>query len=367
MSTPRYLSPLIAILPGFITRDFWRKFFSLLLAVICCLLIHKQVHNDPSSQSTDTIDNVKLIVSLDDGLYIKDQNRNTVSVKIRKNYSQRKMLFTDNDFSFEFHLDSQNLVSNERQTIKPLGNDTYEITYNITPNDIRSKPADVTVTGIIPNTFTITCEKIIQKTVPVTIRTEGHLKEGFICTLDPPTLDATVRGPVGLLNEINVIYAQPIVLKDSSEGTQEVPIILRTISSKVTAEATKKHIRLTITDTKSTGKKRFDNIPLLVLNRQNSNLVLDSELPETVSAILAGLNTVLESLDNKQGEKFTMYIDLSSYYTPGLFHPPVKALNLPPGITKVEWVDPADLDIKLKYAPEADPLLMDPTPLMNKQ
>ena len=356
---------LLRLLPEFLTRDIWRKCFALILAALCCWLIKRQVETDPSNQSIDTIDEVKLHITTDDFLYVRDEDRiHQVQIRIKKNYAQRNMNFTAKDFSFEVMLSSRNLGNTDRQFVRQISENSYEVTLPLTADDIRTKPGGVSILRLTPSEIKVQCERIIAATVPVSIQTTGILKEGLDWKPTPQTIKAIITGPASQVNTINELHTFPIPLNQLPEGKSELPLRLVDIPQAIRAEPDTNTLHVDVFNTQTTASYQFKDVPLLVLNRQNNSLILKSKLPETVSVILNGLKTSLDELEENPNQ-LMMCVDLSPYYAPGAHRAPVKALNLPAGITRVEWIDQTEIPVTLENSPEAYPAIYDPTPFLN--
>ncbi len=351
------------LIPEFLSRDIWRKFFALVLATLCCWLIHKQVQSESSNQSIATIDNVNVHIRTDVSLHVPEANRiRHVQIRIKKNHAYRNMAFDSKDFSFEVMLEAKHLTNPGRHVVRQISENSYEITLTLTPDDIRSKPAGVTISKITEPEIKILCERVIAATVPVTIQTSGHLKDGFECTFTPKSGKATISGPASLVNSISELRSVPIRLSELLEGKIDTPLRLAGLPQGLHAELETNILHLDVVNTKSTGDWKFKDIPLLVLNRQNSNLVLKSKLPESVSVILYGLKTALEDVKNNPNQ-LMMCVDLSHYYAPGPHRVKVQELNLPKGLT-VRWIDQDEIPIVLENSPEAYPEIHDPAPFL---
>ena len=81
------------------------------------------------------------------------------------------------------------------------------------------------VLGLYPDTIRLEYTRLSSKTVPVQVRTRGDLPEGLALSVPINTNPATVqvRGPVGVLSELDSVPLMPVDL-DGLRSTTNVPV-----------------------------------------------------------------------------------------------------------------------------------------------
>lgn len=204
------------------------------------------------------------------------------------------------------------------------------VSYPITHKNILI-PDGVTIVRITPPQVELKIESVIEKTLPVSVKTVGQIPKGYFLkqiTVDPPMVD--VRGPKSLLDSVDQLFTKTIPL-DSVTRSTEVTVHLDLPSNKM--QITNNDNNIYTAQVEVVGlpsKKNMEQIPIIL---QNS--IYEAKVtPSTFNLQLEGPIDVLEKLDVSQ---LSGVIDLS-HYSPG--HYTVKPIVvLPNGQVRVtrQW------------------------------
>ncbi len=334
-------------------NDIWRKVFALLLGTACWFYIDNMYVRHKSLQ-WDTVEEVKVNLRSSPKIFIPEQATTKVRLKLSVNFSARAQRFTAGDFRLE--IDPLKLPvddSGQRRSLQQ----PRRVVLNDQEHVLR-KPAGVTILGFDPPEIEIFYDTrdILQKNVHVPV--QGNLKKGLRLkmTVTPETI--SVGGPLSAISSLPFIETEALLLNESMQHDFSTNLkVFNPDSRMLEIFPDYVEVRIGIEDTQSYSRQKFAPVPLGILTRADSGLLVTSNLPSTVETILHGQISSLEAVDSS---RLKAILDLTAYNQPGTYHAAVQIIGMP-GDLKAEYINPSACMLTLSLLPQTPPP-SDPTP-----
>jgi YbbR domain-containing protein len=327
-------------LPRIIARDLWRKSVALFFAVLIWFAIDAELHE------SYTLRNVPVDIQYDPSELVVEDAAVSVDVTLRGS-RKRLQSVSSNDIR----------VSAEVPDHIPPG--IYFYPLGLTSKNVVHTPPGVRVSDVTPQRIDIRVDRIVTKrNVPVRVRFEGDLREGFKRTRStaiPSSVD--IKGPNRILKDVTELVTEPVLLDETVVQDFEVDVKLVPIPRVVMPS----QVHVTVEISRHSSQKALQNLTMFLLANPDSTLKLKEPLPKA-SVTLQGPKTVLDAMDESSVRPF---IDVSAISNPGRYRRPVQVSVEGGSSVTQQYVHPASVEIELvepENAPETDRPPPEPPP-----
>lgn len=201
-------------------------------------------------------------------------------------------------------------------------------------------PSEMMVLQIEPGDIELTCDKEIEKTLPIHPQYEGRAAAHFeIADLYAIPGFITVKGPEKILNTLEMIKTQPIMIDGQSKDFIQTVKLFPPYSDF----PYKSDVKVSVKIRPSKVQKQFNEVPIGVLQSPGSNASCFLN-PVTATLTLEGFEEDLLGLSNDQ---IMLYIDIRKINTTsGVFELPL--LFSEQKSVKVTKVNPATVEVTLR-------------------
>lgn len=204
-------------------------------------------------------------------------------------------------------------------------------------------PRGVRILRITPAQITLELERVGHKVVPVRLRLIGHLRRDLQIAetkIAPETVE--VSGPISTIEDVTVVYTQPIDVSNVEPGILERELALEPPGEYVLLSATRVAVQIRIEEVVTTRELR--RVPLEVRNARSAASVT----PPTVRIILRGPKRIL---GEPELEGRPAFVDASGK---GFGRHTLNVQFDPPSGVEVLSIDPAAVQVKI--APPGRPV-----------
>jgi len=294
------------LIPGFIRRDFWRKFIALAFAIIVWNRVSVKLDEEV------VLRHVPVEVIVPSGYIRTDDAKLSVNVVLKG--SKNRLT----------GLDTKNVTIKVKPRFPKI--DDNKIT--LSPRNV-SAPSDVTVVSVDPDVVAIRLDRKMVKEVPVKLIITGMLLEDYAFRMSSMIPDSvTVSGPSALVERVASIRTEPVVLKKENVEDFECSVKLRH-SSELIVEPDSVTARIEIY--KNRDSRAFDEVPLKPYGFIPSGCALTFK-PEKVSILVEGSKRAVELTTSDDLKPF---IDLSAIKGPGKWRLDVKC-----------WLNDKEISVK---------------------
>ena len=310
-------------IPSLFRKDLGRKFVALFFAVLIWFAIDVQLRD------YDDFHNVPVNLRYDRSSIMVEAPPEPVTVTLKgaSKYLQR-------------------LESNDiRVTVKipsvPEGIYSYDL--RISDENVICPPG-TRVTDIAPARQLLRLDRIIRKKkVPVRVRFEGQLPEGFRIigsSVSPPAL-GPISGPSRILRDISHVVTEPVLLDENVTEDFELEVAL-VAEPKVTLSD--ESVRVKVEIHKHDSRETYRELGMHLLDGAEAGLRVKGELPK-VTVTLRGPRLTLDALDSQSIRPF---IDITRITSSGRYRPSVHVwIDGAAGVT-AELINPSAVDITLE-------------------
>ncbi|MBT3378382.1 MAG: hypothetical protein HN742_35015 [Lentisphaerae bacterium] len=186
----------------------------------------------------------------------------------------------------------------------------------ITPDDVYA-PFGTHVVDVAPARQQIQYDRIIAKrNVPIRVRFDGRLREGYRNTHSVLPSRVDVLGPSRILKDVHELVTEPVKLDNTITQDFEMDVKLLPLPKVLTN--TEVHVAVEIE--KHSSEQAFRDLPMSVLTAPNCDLCV-KDLPPHVSVTLHGPKLALEAIDQQSVHPF---IDVTAITSPGTYRRPVQ-------------------------------------------
>ncbi|MCK5804769.1 MAG: hypothetical protein KAI66_18170 [Lentisphaeria bacterium] len=217
----------------------------------------------------------------------------------------------------------------------------YFVIVSITHKDVVM-PTGIKLKDFTPKEVSIRLDKRVTKRgVPVRVRFEGKLPEGF--TLQEPEVAPgaiDIRGPHKIVKDIREVFTDPVQLDEGTRRDYDINVGLVHISDVQMVN----DVRVTVKVAEHSTEKILTQRGIHVLAQPDSPLALVEKLP-TVSITVRGTQSDLDDLDARLVRAF---IDIASITNPGRYTPTVQIWIDPTLSVNPQYVHPRQIQIELK-------------------
>ncbi len=308
-------------IPGFFRHDLPRKFIALFFAALIWLAIDSRLHD------FTTFHNVPINLQYDRNLVILETEALTVDITLR----------------------------GARKRLDRIGTTDILVTAKVPPPqqegiyfyDLRISSENVTVppgtriSEITPAHQPVHLDRVVRKNnVPIRVRFEGELREGYRRSVTVLPSAATIIGPSRILRDVKELVTEPIALDSSITSSFELEAKIVQIPDVRMPNS----VRVNIEIERHNAQQEYHGLTLHVLNSPNLLLAPETELPK-VSVTLHGPKVILESLDELSIRPF---IDVSTITVSGRYRRPVQVWIHGAANVTAEYVHPSMVEVQLQ-------------------
>lgn len=186
----------------------------------------------------------------------------------------------------------------------------------ITPDDVYA-PFGTRVVDVAPSRQQIQYDRIISKrNVPIRVRFDGRLREGYRYTHSVLPSRVDVLGPSRILKDVHELVTGPVLLDSTITQDFEIDVKLLPLP-KVLTNA---EVHVSVEIEKHSSQQSFRDLPMGILVAPASGLCV-RDLPPRVSLTLHGPKLALEAIDQLSVRPF---IDVTAITSPGTYRRPVQ-------------------------------------------
>jgi YbbR domain-containing protein len=312
-------------MPRIIRHDLLRKLVALFFALVIWLTVSAQL------SQTMVLHNVPVSLEYDPTEIVVESDVPTVTVTVRGSPRSLDMLK-----SSDVRLAA---------TIQDVTPGMYFCDISISRRNVTHTPPGIRVVDIDQRKIQVRLDCIVtRKDVPVTVRFEGKIREGYRrtrCNVVPKTVD--IRGPHRLVKDIQEVVTEPVLLDDTVVRDFEVDVAL----ARVPGVQMAKTVHVAVQVARTSGQKNYAGLPMAVLIAPDAQLAVQGELPR-ISVTVRGPQTALDKLTPQQIHAF---VDLSAVETPGQRANTVQVWIDGDEELNVDYVHPATIPLTLVAAP----------------
>jgi len=306
------------LVPGFIRRDFWRKFIALAFAVIVWNRVSVKLDEEK------VLRRVPVDVAIPAGYVRIDDTPLKVSVTLKG--SKNRLM----------NLSSKDVHVQVRPRSPKLGNNRIRIV----PGDV-SVPANVAVAMVDPDTVLVSLDRKMVKDVPVELVCSGMLLEDYAFRMAGLIPNSTnVSGPWHLVEPIKSIRTEPVILGKENVEDFDCEVKLRH-SPKVSVAPNSVTAKIEIY--KNHDSRAFEGVQVKPYGFLPPNSVLTFK-PDKVSILVEGTKKTVELTTL---EELKPFVDVSKLGKTGKWRLKVKCwLNKKE--VSVKNIDPATVEVTLR-------------------
>jgi YbbR domain-containing protein len=321
------LKKLNSFVPSIIRRNFLRK----VIAVFFAILVYTKVSTELGEEKV--IQSVPINFITHGNIEVMGYKPRTANITIRASKKSVNLL-TQSGFSIDIPITDT--------ILKKYKNTEYNHVNVDIINSYVQKPVGVDIVSITPADITISCDRNISKKVSVEPSFKGtpplDYKKGEV-SITPKHV--TLTGPESILKEIKSIDTKPVLLDMSSVDSFQVDKKLQSIAPKIITVPSSVQVKVEIY--KALASRVFDNIPLFILDNNNSEAFHAKLLTHSIDVTLHGPKSHLELLTKNQIRAF---VDVSNYTKPGIYESKVDTWCKDSKLN-VKFVEPSFIKVEL--------------------
>jgi YbbR domain-containing protein len=316
-------------LPQFVRHDLMRKLVAMFFALLLWLTISAQL------RATMSLHNVPVALQFNPAETIIESDVPTVGVTVRGTPHALEQI-KSNDIQ----------IAAEVLDAAP---GMYFTDIPISRRNIVRVPPGIRVVDIDRRVIQVRLDRIVsRKDIPINLRFEGKIRDGYRITrrsVVPSRMD--IRGPHRIVRDISEVTTEPILLDDTIVRDFDVEVALTPIPGVEMGRT----VHVTVQVARTSSQKNYADLPMTVLARPGSPLVVKGELPR-VAVTAYGPQTALDRLAPGQIHAF---VDLSRATSPGQVAATVQVWIDGDTEVSVGYVHPATVNLELVPAAPAPP------------
>ena len=317
--TTKNKKSVLRLVPGFIRRDFWRKFIALAFAIIVWNRVAAKL------DSERVLRHVPVRISVPAG-YVRTDDAPFSTELTLKGSKSRLMGLSLDDIFIE---------------VEPAAPKVGVNKIPISPDDVSPMPG-VTVAAVELRSISLKLDKKMEKEVPVELVCSGMLSEDYafkVVGLTPPSV--TITGPRTLLEKIKTLRTEPVVLKKEDVKNIERMVKIRH-DGRITVRP--KELLAKIEIYKNRDSRTFENVPIKPYGFIPSPGFELTFKPDHVSILIEGTKRAVELATPDEMHPF---VEISGLKKPGTWQLETQCW-LKNKELSVKAVKPSKIEVTLK-------------------
>ena len=276
--------------PGFIRRDFLRKFIALFFAGIVFWKVSKEIGIE------ETIDNVKLNIVTQGDYAVLGSDTVNLKITVRVNDQETLLNLSPSDFKFTMEIPEPK-----------NGIQANPLDFKIMESAKIVKPLGVEILSVRPDNISVSLDEKTSRELPVKVRFSGAVQDNYTCGevyVIPEKV--TVTGPKTMLGKLRDILTDPVILDERTIENFKCKVKL---SVPEEMNVVPRDVVVQVEVYKKIDTRKFTGIPIDVLVPANSSLKVSKISPTNVDITVQGIKGVIEKMKEAELKPF---IDISS-------------------------------------------------------
>ena len=284
----KHFKILVKLVPGFIRRDFLRKFIALAFAVIVWNRVSVNLDEE------NVVRGVPIKISIPEEFIRLDDANDSLDVTLRGPHNQLVELSAA-DISVKVKprrvtVGVNNVILGKKDVVVPLG---------------------INVVSIAPEKITVSLDRKMVKEAPVELVCSGMLLDDYafrVAELNPNVV--TVSGPQGVVDRLDTLRTEPVTLRRENVEDFDCEVQIRH-PAKVDVRPNRVLAKIEIY--KNHDSRVFENVPINPYGFIPPGTQLTFK-PGTVSILVEGTKRAVE---RATPDKLKAFVDLSELHGPG--------------------------------------------------
>jgi len=308
-------------IPRIIRRDLLRKLIAIFFALVIWLAISAQM------RETSVLSNVEVTLDFDPTETIVQSGIPTVNVTVRG--SPRAL---------------EPLKSSDIRLVAVVPEVTPGIHYcdiGISRRNVTHTPPGIRVVSLSKQKIQVKVDrKETRANVPVTVRFEGKVREGYRktrCIVTPNAIN--LRGAHLLVKDIREVTTETIMLDDTMMQDFSMDVGLSTVDGVEMPRS----VRVEVWVAQAGGRSSYTDLPVSILTAPAYQLEVVGQLPH----ISLGVHGPENALSQLTPEQIHPFVDLSTIKAPGQHTCPIQVWVDGDTSLLVQNINPAKISIEL--------------------
>lgn len=291
--------------PGFIRRDFLRKFMALFLTVLLYFWVAWKLRSDQS------VTDVPVLLSLPADYVCRDEAAPKVSLRISGNKGRLAEVLP--------------AAVRIRAEVAPALLKSGPCTVRLRASDVTGLPFGVHVAQIAPRDVVVHLERVVSKSVPIKPRFDSVSNLPLDYTVGETRftpVEVVLTGPESLLAPLTEVYTEFIPL---DKGVRESFSFKPKLRIPNNLRSDREQVEANVEIIKALTERTFAAVRLQVVQSPGgaADLVAKSINPKEVTVKVKGPKGMLSDMHS---EELKAYLDIDALDKPGTFKLPIKVV-----------------------------------------